>query len=302
VNLVGHLVGIIAIAVWLYDDKFIAAISYAGSLRRNEKGEMTMSDTVYALKKLAPVIVDVHQHLGHCRVFDYDFSENDLIRNMDKKGIDAAIVQPFPGAYPQAPVTIHNRIAAMSEKYPKRIFGMCSINPHVMDRGEWCAEVERCVKQLGFVGVKLHTIGHALQPPSHDGMMVFETANELNIPVMVHTGLGGQMSSPAMLIPGARKWPGLPIILAHSGFPTQAPDAVYVASLLENLYLEWSWSMAGDLAWGINELGEQRSMFGSDIINNTLTELVKAEEAGLTSEQLEWYLGKSAIHVFRLPL
>ena len=162
--------------------------------------------------------------------------------------------------------------------------------------------MERCVKQLGFVGIKLHTIGHALQPTCRDGMMVFETANELNIPVLVHTGLGGQMSSPAMLIPGARKWPDLPIILAHSGFPTQAPDAVYVASLLDNLYLEWSWSMSGDMAWGVNELGAHRNMFASDIINNTLTELVKAEEAGLTPDQLEWYLGKTAIKVFNLPL
>ena len=81
-----------------------------------------MPDAVHILHKLAPIIVDVHQHLGQCRVFDYDFTEYDLIQNMDKKGIDAAIIQPFPGAYPQPPVDIHNRIADMMDKYPQEDF------------------------------------------------------------------------------------------------------------------------------------------------------------------------------------
>lgn len=45
-------------------------------------------------------ILDAHSHIGKCRVFDLDVTEEDLIKNMDANGIDAAIVQPFPGADP----------------------------------------------------------------------------------------------------------------------------------------------------------------------------------------------------------
>jgi predicted TIM-barrel fold metal-dependent hydrolase len=48
--------------------------------------------------------------------------------------------------------------------------------------------VERCVKELKFVGVKLHTIGHGVNPLTEDGDLVFATAFELGIPAMVHTG------------------------------------------------------------------------------------------------------------------
>ena len=135
-----------------------------------------------------------------------------------------------------------------------------------------------------------------------DGMMIFETAHQLNVPVMIHTGLGGQLASPAQVIPAAKKWPDLPIVLAHAGFPTQSPDAVYIASLLENVILEWSWGMADDIAWSIKELGVEKNIFASDLMDNTMTEQVKAAECGLTEEELEWFLGKTAIKIFRLPL
>jgi len=262
-----------------------------------------MTNFIAQKKKLAPVIVDPHQHLGACRVFDYpNQTANDIINNMDEKGIDVSIVQPFPGAFPQPPRAEHDRIAAMAEKYPGRIFGMCSVNPHVITPKEWVKEIERCVNDLGFVAIKLHTIGHGLSPVCKDGMRVFETASHLGIPVMVHTGIGGQMCAPTQIIPAAKKWLDLPIILAHAGFPLQTPDAVHVASLMPNVYLETSWCMGDDIVWAVRELGIGKVMFASDLLTNTLTELVKAEEAGLTKQELEGFLGKTAIKVFNLPL
>ncbi|MGC8912160.1 MAG: amidohydrolase family protein [Nitrososphaeria archaeon] len=247
-------------------------------------------------------IINAHAHLGACRVFDLNVTEEDLINNMNAKGIDISIVQPFPGAYPQPPVDVHNRIAKLAEKYPGRIFGIASVNPHVISKEAWRQEVERCIKGLGFVGIKLHTIGHALLPASTDGMMVFETANDLGVPVMVHTGLGIPPALPGMIIPAAKKYPDLPIILSHAGFNIAVGEAVYVASLFENVYLECSWSMGADILWAIRELGPKRVIFGSDFTNNIETELVKIKEVGATPEELEWYLGKTAAKVFKIKL
>src|ERR1700737_4883138 len=102
-------------------------------------------------------VIDTHVLLGECRVFDLDLSEHEIIDSMDLNNIQSAIIQPFPGCR-DFRVT-HDRIAKMSSKYPRRVFGLCSLSPH-RDRDEYQKEVERCVKDLGFVGMKLHTIGH----------------------------------------------------------------------------------------------------------------------------------------------
>lgn len=247
-------------------------------------------------------ILDAHAHIGPCRVFDLDVTEEQLMKNMDEKGIHAAIVQPFPGAFPQPPVEIHDRIARLSERYPGRIFGLASVNPHVMSPEAWRSEIERCIKDLGFVGIKLHTIGHALFPASKDGMMLFEEANKLQVPVLVHTGLGIPPALPAMVVPVARKFSDLKIILGHCGFNIATGEAVLIASAFKNLYVECSWCMGPDIAWAIDELGPERVMFGTDLPANIQTELVKAREAGISADKLEWYFSKTAQNVFNVKI
>jgi uncharacterized protein len=42
--------------------------------------------------------IDTHAHLGECCVFGLYATEEDMIRRMDESGVDATIVQPYPGA------------------------------------------------------------------------------------------------------------------------------------------------------------------------------------------------------------
>jgi len=108
-------------------------------------------------------IIDAHQHLGECRVYGLQVTEDDLRRRMEESGIHAMIVQPFPGAHD--PIRTHDRIAQLCAKYPGRFFGLASLSPHC-DRSAYQREVERCVRELKFVGVKLHTVGHGVLPLS----------------------------------------------------------------------------------------------------------------------------------------
>jgi len=118
-------------------------------------------------------ILDAHSHIGKCRVFDLDMTEEDFIKNMDANGIDAAIVQPFPGADPQPLVEIPDRITKLAEKHPSRVFGMANVNPYLPEEA-WKKEINRCIKDLRFVGVKLHTLGQAILPTSIAGMMILK--------------------------------------------------------------------------------------------------------------------------------
>jgi uncharacterized protein len=246
-----------------------------------------------------PKVVDAHAHFGECCVFGLTSTEEALIRRMDESGIDATIVQPYPGAKEAAKT--HDHIANLCEKYPGRFFGLASVNPHG-DRTTYRREVERCVKQLKFVGVKLHTIGHGVNPLSEDGDLVFATGHELGVPVMVHTGPGIPFALPSLCIPAARKYPGLKIILAHAGFAVFSAEAQVAASVCGNLYLETSWCIGEDIGWMISTIGPDRVMLGADLPSNVPVEVAKYKALDLEPAVHNQVMGGTAISVFKLPL
>jgi predicted TIM-barrel fold metal-dependent hydrolase len=242
-------------------------------------------------------IVDAHYHLGDCRVFSLNAEEDEIVAAMDRHGVDAALLQPFPGATDAR--AIHDRIAALSKRLPGRIHGLISLNPHA-EREAWSREVARCVNELGFVGIKLHTIGHALNPLSEDGGAIFEAARRHRIPVMVHTGLGIPLAAPSLVGPRAEQYPDVQIVLAHMGFVIAAGEAVILAKRYPNISVETSWSMVGDIGWAIAELGADRVLFGSDTRENLGVELAKYEALNLDAETRAAVLGGNASRIFGL--
>lgn len=242
-------------------------------------------------------IIDAHAHLGECCVFGLENTEQELLRRMEESGIDATIVQPYPGA--KNAEETHDRIAELCAKYPGRFFGLASVSPHG-NRQAYRREVERCVRDLKFVGVKLHTIGHAVNPLTDDGDLVFETAHDLGIPAMVHTGPGIPFALPSLCIPAARKYPGLKIILAHAGFGVFSAEAQVAASVCGNLYLETSWCLGEDIRWMISTIGPDRVMLGTDLPTNVPVEIAKYKALDLTAEVYSQVMGGTAIEVFKL--
>ena len=244
-------------------------------------------------------IVDSHAHLGPCRVFDLNVTESELIKAMDRYEVEAAVVQPFPGA-PDAR-KIHNEIAELAKKHPGRIFGLASISPH-RPKEEYVAEVERCVKDLCFVGVKMHTIGHAVSPLSQDGETVFATAERLKVPVMVHTGPGVPFALPSLCIPKAKAHPNVPVILAHAGFGVFTAEAIVAAQECSNVFLETSWVSGLDVRPLIDNFGADRVMLGTDLPGNVPLEIEKHKHIGLSQQDLDKVLGGTAIKVYGLKI
>jgi predicted TIM-barrel fold metal-dependent hydrolase len=242
-------------------------------------------------------VIDTHAHLGECCVFGLIATEEEMLRRMDECKIDATIVQPYPGAK-EAKKT-HDQIAELCAKYPGRIFGLASTSPHG-DYDAYHREIERCVKDLHFVGVKLHTIGHGVNPLSEDGDRVFATAHELGIPAMVHTGPGVPFALPALCIPAANKYPGLNIILAHAGFAVFTAEAQVAASVCGNLYLETSWCIGEDIRWMIQTIGPNRVMMGADLPSNVPVEVAKYKALDLAPDVYDQVMGGTAIDVFKL--
>lgn len=243
------------------------------------------------------MLIDSHYHVGRCRVFDLDVAEAEVLDPHDAEGFSITLVQPYPGA--PDPVATHDQIAALAAGSGGRVRGFASYSPH-RDPADYFAEVSRCVRDLGFVGIKLHTIGHALNPLSVDGGTVFEAARELDVPVMLHTGPGIPFADPAMVAPRAKQFPDVRIILRHAGWSIFTGSAIAIAETFDNIYLETSWCRAPDLAGMVARVGARRFMYGSDHPKNIAPELAKYRSSGLSAEDMDLALGGTAAEVFRL--
>lgn len=218
---------------------------------------------------------------------------------MDRHAIEASVIQPFPGA--PDPHEVHNRIAALARDQPGRIFGMASLDPH-REPEAYQAEIKRCVDDLGFVAVKLHALGHAVNPRTRAARVVFETAADLRIPVMVHTGHGVPFAEPAAWVPLAREFADTTVVLAHAGAPGFTNVAVVAAEVADNIVLETSWCSPHDLGRAVRQLGADRVMFGSDLHFNAGLELAKYAALDLPPAESAMCLRNNAVRVFGLPL
>jgi len=101
------------------------------------------------------MFIDAHAHLGYEYAFEEDMTLEELPTNMDTNKIDISIVRPGTVFDPGTVMKQHNAIAVLAAKMIERIFGMANPNLHLSTR-KYHNELERCVKDLGFVGVKLH--------------------------------------------------------------------------------------------------------------------------------------------------
>ncbi len=243
------------------------------------------------------IIIDSHCHLGVSKLSGHSVSEGDLLNGMDTHGVDISLVMPH--AVTDDPIAEHDEIAKLCRKYPQRFRGIVSLSP-LWDEPDYRSEVERCIDELGFVAVKLNPMQHLTSPLMKNADKVFDSAADLGVPVIVHTGLGAPWALPALSIPQARRHPDLPIILAHAGFTVYTTEAYVAALECDNIYLEPSWCMIQEVKWLIRELGANRILFGSDLPENIPVELAKYKAAGLSDVDLAACLGRTAEQLFSL--
>jgi len=180
------------------------------------------------------MIIDIHEHFG----YEEDYL-NKLIYSMDKAGIDKSCLSPLPPCF-EAPG--HGKIMDAAEKYPDRIipFGFIRL-------GEDGPGFVRDLYKQGFRGLKIHT-----PPLNYDDKSfypVYGKAEELELPVLFHTGMVGvepekgkekyNVSSarmrPVFIDTIAKAFPGLNIVMAHLGMPWHE-EAVITLRYNPNVY------------------------------------------------------------------
>lgn len=145
-----------------------------------------------------------------------------------------------------------------------------SINPYVHNRP--AAELEYWVKERGFKGVKLYPTYQYFYP--NDQMMypMYAKAEELGIPVMLHTGSsvfdGARLKygNPIYIDDIAVDFPNLNILMVHSGRGLWYDQAFFLAKLHKNVYMEIAGLPPNRLLTYFPELerNANKIIFGSD--------------------------------------
>ena len=230
------------------------------------------------------MIIDTHQHLGRSLFTDVETTREDLIAGMDASGIDIAFVMPQPTR--EDLHAYHDRIATDVEVSAGRLYGMASIDPW-WSEADYFAEARRCVEQLEFVALKLHPLAHNIAANHREAEKAYRSAAELGVPLIVHTGVGTPWSLPSLCITFARKYPDLPVILAHAGWGVYSAEAFVAADVCQNIILEPSWCPAYVAQKLAATFGAERMLFGSDHITNMPVELAKYRAIGLSDEDLD---------------
>ena len=240
-------------------------------------------------------IFDAHTHLGYALHSGRSCSADRMLAQMAGSGIDRSLLIPFPVVDDYRKQ--HDVIAAAVRAYPGRFAGAVCLNPF-LPRQEFLDEVRRCVEELGFCGIKLQPQYQALNPISARSDFLFEAACEHKIPVIWHTGTGAPFALPSLLIAPARRFPDLPIVLAHSGGSVYALEAIVAAGVCPNIYLELSSLMPHLVLEVMTHVPASRLMIGSDLPESVDAEISKIIGLPITDDQKREVLWGTAARLF----
>jgi predicted TIM-barrel fold metal-dependent hydrolase len=188
-----------------------------------------------------------------------------------------------------------------------RLKGMFGINP--FRRMDGVRELERAVKEYGFVAAHIHPYGFGI--PLNDAMYYpfFAKCVELDIPVMIQVGhsaesMPSKMGRPILLDDIAIYFPELRIVAAHTGWPW-VEELIALAGKHRNLFIATTahapkyWDPS--LVRFINSWGKEKVLYGTDFpVLSHKESLLQIENLSLKEESKSKLLWENASKVFKL--
>lgn len=207
-------------------------------------------------------------------------------------------------------------VAQAVDSYPDVFIGFCSVDPR---KGKAAVEeLERSVLSLGLRGLKLHPIHQAFFPDDPAFIPLFAKAEELGIPVLMHSGYaaaganapggGGFELAYSRPIPHvdslAARHPDLTIIMAHPAWPW-IQEQVAVALHKSNVFIDLSgWApryIPKELISEASGRLRKKILFGSDYpYISPVTWLEQFQELDIRDESRPLILHDNAARILNL--
>ncbi|MEA3223851.1 MAG: amidohydrolase family protein [Thermodesulfobacteriota bacterium] len=203
---------------------------------------------------------------------DLKFPEiEDTIKDMNDAGVDIAVIVAIDAETTFKYKVSNDLVAETVKKYPDRFIGFASVDPH---KGVLAAEeLKRAINELGLKGLKI--LPHLIKLNPNDPAMypLYEIAQDLDIPVLFHTGTqfhaGTKIKNcmPIYLDDVAVDFPRMKIIMAHFGYPWFY-EGMAVVLRNPNVYFNIAgWApkrIPIDVIHQINGPLSTKALFGSD--------------------------------------
>ena len=251
---------------------------------------------------------------------------DDLIADMDKNGVDLAVVQARAG------FVSNDLVAAAEKRFPDRLVPLARVGHDQQTAGYHDdpgpvreaapAEFERALASLGMRGIGemfVRAFTNEIHPEkiARDLSGVMQVAEKHRVPVQIPTawsqfGGGLYYGDPLWVDELAGRHPNVPIILTKMGRSIDRcfDSALMVAMRNVNVYFDVVGTNPQHLRLSVEKLGADRIMFGTDWSTTwrwlrdpaTLHEIrMKViDDAGLGNEDREQILWKTATKLFGL--
>lgn len=208
-------------------------------------------------------------HTGSIEGYEVD----DFVARMDRLGIHRGIIPAWQWRsfldgtmlWDDSPELITETVADHSERFT----GLYGINPY--KRMDGVRELERVVREFGFVGAHLHTHGYGLPLNHRDYFPYWAKCEELGVTAVIMVGAESASqpaytAQPALLDDIAIYFPNLKIVASHTGWPW-VEEAINLAFRHKNVaigtagYTPKYWH--ANMVHFINSWGKGKVMWGT---------------------------------------
>ncbi len=230
-----------------------------------------------------------------------------MVGEMDRAGVDFALLSAWWG--PQGPLISNDEVAGVIERFPQRFAGIASAN--LLRPMEAIRELRRCVRTLGFKGLRILQWLWNLPPTDRHYYPLYAECVELGVPMCFQVGHTGPLcpSDPGRPIPYidevALDFPDLTIVCGHIGYPWTV-EMIALATKYENVYIDTSAYVASrypaELVSYMKKNGKRKVLFGSNYPMITAERCLRdIDSLELGEETRRLFLFENAKRVFKLP-
>ena len=129
------------------------------------------------------MIIDVNTYIGHWpfRRLRYNRAE-DLVRRMDNKGIDNAIVSSLHGVFYKNAHASNKELSLAVRPFRGRLIPFATLNPTYPG---WREDLQRCAQDLGMRGLRLYPGYHGYAIGDEPFLELVKAAADLGWPIQI---------------------------------------------------------------------------------------------------------------------
>ena len=224
----------------------------------------------------------------------------DLVRSMDRAGIDRSVV----ACIATAPKQFENIFRWCGEIRSDRLIPFPSVHPF----SERAADEVRRIADAGFRGIKLHPLYQDFDPLDDRAIDLYRAAADAGLVMLFHSGddlcfLGDHRCDPRRMLEIKRRVPDLTMILSHLGGFWQSTEFIR-HGLGSDVYIETSHTIPAQPSETFARLcreHEGRVMFGTDSPwQDQQAEIEKLKRVIDDEQLLEDVLWNNAAHLLGL--